>query len=618
MMVMQQMRENTKWIMLITALAFVALMVFEWGMDASGGSASQFTGGEIGSVNGVAVTANEYSQVQRNLFQQRQQASEAPISSAESDRIDDQAWEQIVMDRLIQQELRRREIRVTDEEILAAAQYSPPPEFLNYEGFQTDGQFDRSKYLQFLSQASSDPQLMTDLENYYRRIIPRSKLFQQIGAGIVVTDGELWQMFRERNETARVRFVALDPSRMVADEEVTVTDRQIAEYYNENRDDFQRPARAEVRLVSVDTRPTAADTTASLERAREIRQEILDGADFAEIAATESDDEVSAAQGGDLGTIRRGQTVPEFEEAVWGARLGQLTEPVQSEFGYHIIRVDRRTDEEADVHHILVPIERTLESENRMLDRVDSLETLVERMSLESAADSLDMNVRTAELNPLLTNMPGVGDIGEGLDWAFEDEPLAGDVSEIFENESHFYVMELVEREEARPLTLEEATPTIRTILLNERKRERTEEIGRNLVDRLEAGASLADAAAEMNLVLREAGPFTRLDFVPGLGAANAAVGAAFGLAVGETSGLVSTESGFFVINVVERTPADREAWEAQKQSQRQQVLSSLQNQRINQFLDALRQEAEVVDNRRQALRPADSDQGMPQGGLGF
>ncbi|MFP4624935.1 MAG: SurA N-terminal domain-containing protein, partial [Gemmatimonadota bacterium] len=362
------MRENTKWIMLITALAFVALMVFEWGMDMSGRSAGAVTGGRLGSVNGSAIMYQEYQQVYRNLYDQRQQEG-TPVTGPENRQLEEQAFEQVVMDRLIAQELAKRGIRVTDEEIRQAARFAPPPELANNPAFMTEGQFDLDKYHQFLASAP-DPQLLRDLEDYYRSVIPRNKLFQQVAAGVVVTEGELWRLYKERNETASMRYVALDPRQLVSDAEVTIEDRAVAGYYREHRDDFQRPARAEVRVVAVDKRPTAADTAAALEQAREVRQEILGGADFAEVAERESADEESATRGGSLGTFTRGQMVPSFEEAVWDARVGQVTEPVLTRFGYHVIRVESRTEGEAEASHVLIPIERTIESEDAMLARV--------------------------------------------------------------------------------------------------------------------------------------------------------------------------------------------------------------------------------------------------------
>jgi peptidyl-prolyl cis-trans isomerase D len=601
---MQQMRENTKWIMLITALAFVGLMVFEWGMDMSGRSADALTGGELGTVNGESVTYGEFNQAYRGLYDQRQQQQGGGIDASENRAIEDQAWNQIVMDRLIAQELRRRGIEVTETEIRQAARFAPPPEFYSYPMFQTEGQFDLSKYHQFLSSPSADPQLLRNLESYYRSMIPRNKLFQQVASGVVVTDGELWRQYQERNETASMRFVALDPQALVADAEVTVEEREIAAYYSDNRDNFERPARAEVRVVSIDKQATPADTAASLEAARGLRRQIVSGeAEFEQLARQESRDEVSAQQGGALGTVRRGQTVAPFEEAVWSAQPGQVTEPVMTQFGLHLIRVDERNDSTAQVSHILLPVERTIESEDSMLARVDSLESMVERMSLEAAAEAVGQPVRTTEVNPLIGTLPGVGGIEEGLDWVFEQGIPVGEVSPVFENARYFYVMELVDREEARPLTLEEAHPTIETILRTERKRDRTRDVGRQLMDRLEGGVTLDQAAQAAGFTVREAGPFTRLDFVPGVGSGNAAIGAAFGLEVGETSGLIETPSGFFVVQVTDRTRADREAWQEQVEQQRQQVQTALQSQRLNQFLEALREEANVVDNRSRVLR---------------
>jgi len=604
---MKQMRENTKWIMLITALAFVALMVFEWGMDMSGQSAGAITGGELGSVNGAPITYAEFSEVYRNLYEQRQQEG-GTINTAENRQLEDQAWDQLVMDRLIEQELRRRGLGVTDMEIRQAARFAPPPEFYEYDLFQTDGQFDPEKYYAFLSSSSADPQLLRGLESYYRRILPRSKLFQQIGAATVITDGELWRLYQERNETVSVRYIGLDPRSLIDDASVTVSDREIAAYYNEHRNDFERPARAEVRVVAIDKDPTPADTAASLERARSIRQEILEGADFGEVAARDSEDPGSAGRGGALGRVQRGvnQLVAAFEDAVWAAPIGEVTEPVQTEFGYHLILVTERTEDEAEVSHILVPVERTIESEDEMLARVDSLEAMVERMSLDAAAQAIGLAVRTTELNPLLPTLPGIGEVDEGVEWVFEDGPVVGEVGPVFENPRRYYVLELLDREDARPLTLDEARNSIRTILMTERKRERTRDIGRQVVDRLESGASLEEAAASAALAVRDAGPFTRLDFVPGLGAANPAIGAAFGLEVGETSGLIETPDAYYILRVTDRTEADREAWESQREQQRQQVVASLQNQRLTEFLDALRDAADVEDNRDEVLQPGD------------
>jgi hypothetical protein len=189
---MRQMRENTKWIMLVTALAFVALMVFEWGMDLTGRSSAQASGGELGRVNGEPISAVEYDAFYQNLYNQQQQAQEEPLTPAMMRQIREAAWDQLVTRKLLDQEMARRGIQVTNEEILEAARVAPPPELQSAPVFQTDGVFDLAKYQAFLSSPALDEQFLRQLEDYYRDVIPRSKLYFQTTAGVHLSDGQLW------------------------------------------------------------------------------------------------------------------------------------------------------------------------------------------------------------------------------------------------------------------------------------------------------------------------------------------------------------------------------------------------------------------------------------------
>jgi peptidyl-prolyl cis-trans isomerase D len=605
-MVMRKLREHTKWIMLLTALAFVGLMVFEWGMDASGRSSAAASGGEIGRVNGESISYEEFLTRYRALYEQQQQQRDEPISTAENREIEEAAWDQVVMDRLIRQELRRRGIRVTPAEIREAARFAPPPEVFQSELFQADGQFDLERYHQYLAQATRDPEFLAQLEGYYREIIPRGKLYQQVVSGAYLSDTELWRLWRDRRETVRVRFAAFDPQRLVPDEAITIEPREIRSYYDRNRAAFAQPARAIVRVATMSREPSAADTALAREHALELRRQITEGGQsFAEVAERESADPGSGARGGDLGTIRRGQTVPQFEQAVWAQALNRIGEPVQSQFGYHLIRVDARSADTARVHHILVPIRMTEESEDRLLARADSLEALTERLTLEEAARQLGLRVREAELVDEAPFLPGTGRVGDGLDWALE-EAVPGEVSPVFDdNAEAYYILELMERRPARTLSLEEATPDIRARLLDQKKLERVRVLAREVVDRVRAGQSLEQAAQQRGATVQEAGPFTRMDYVPGLGQVNAAIGAAFGLPVGRVSGAIEADGGIFVLEVLERTEANREEFEPQRELFRMQLGQILEQQRWEEFLRGLREEADIRDNRREILRPA-------------
>ena len=125
---MRQMREHTKWVMILIVISFVGLMVFEWGMDMSGRSTAQASGGVIGEVDGSPVSYEAFLTEYRQLYQQQQNSQQETITERQNRQIEDAAWEQVVNDMLIQKEIRRRGITVSDTEVRQAARFAPPPE----------------------------------------------------------------------------------------------------------------------------------------------------------------------------------------------------------------------------------------------------------------------------------------------------------------------------------------------------------------------------------------------------------------------------------------------------------------------------------------------------------
>ena len=598
-MLMGKFRDNMKWIMVAVAIAFVGLMVFGWGMDITGRTSAATTGGEMGRVNGEAISYQEWLAAYRNIYDQQQRQNPGqPITGAMSREIENAAWDQLIMQKLLNQELRRRGIEVTEAEIRQAARFAPPPEMMDNEVFKTNGQFDINKYHQFLASPSTDPNLLLQLEAYYRDVIPRSKLFYQVTSGAYMTEAQLWRIWSDARETVRVKYLAIDPEAVVPDASITVTPKEIEQYYKDNQDEFRRPASAKVKYVMIDRSPTAADTARALQRAREARQLAL--TDFA-AAAKMSDDSGSAANGGSLGTMRRGQTVPAFDQAAFSQAIGAVGEPVLTQFGYHIIKVESRTGDQYEARHILIHIEPSPEYEESLLDRADSLESLAQDQSLERAAQQLGLQVRQGEFNDSTPYLPAVGEADDAALWVFRDAEI-GEVSDVFETPKVFYMVEIVSRTEAGVTPQKEAAPLITQVLRTQKKLERAKEFGRTVVEKIRGGATLEQTAQQTNLRVAEAGPFSRLEFVPGLGRANAAVGTAFGQKPGQTSGLVEAEGMLFIVQTVEKKDADRAAFAAEKETARGRMTQALAEQRWNQFLAALKEDAKIIDNR-EALR---------------
>ncbi|HEV2130653.1 MAG TPA: peptidylprolyl isomerase, partial [Longimicrobiaceae bacterium] len=602
---MQDLRNKTKWIMIIVALSFVGLMVFEWGMDISGQSSAAQTG-ELGRVNGRPVQNQAYQNTYQELYQRMQQQLGEQPSREQVRQIEQMAWDQTVNQMLIEQELQRRGIRVTNAEIRQAARYSPHPDLMQNELFQTNGQFDLAKYQQFLASPAANEQLLLQLEQYYREAIPRTKLMRQVTAGLHVSDAELWRSWRDRNETATVEYVALDVNRLVPGD-VEVTDREVRAYYDSRRQEFRRQASARLALAVLAKAPAAEDTAAALQRVRALRAELQGGADFAEVARRESADPGSRERGGDLGTFTRGQMVPAFDQAVFSLPIGEISEPVLTPFGYHLIQVQSRTGDQASARHILVPFQRSEEAEDRLYARADSLEELTERGGLERAARALGATVREGVVvSEADAVVPGVGSVLEALEWAQEETGAegagVGAVSPLFETDQAFYVARVESVTPAGEIPLAEATPQIRRQLVAEKKREQARQIGQQIVAEVRGGKSLQQAASERGLEVATTGPFTRAGFNPTFGQANAAVGAAFGVPINQVSDVVSTTARLFIIRPVERTEADRQAWEQQKDQQRAGELLRLQQEQAARWLESLRKQAEIEDNRSEVL----------------
>jgi peptidyl-prolyl cis-trans isomerase D len=600
---MSQMREVTKPLIMLALLAFVALMVFQWGMDITGRSGGSL--GEIGSVNGDPIYYEQYMAAYRQVYEQVQTSQEEIITTQQNSEIEDQAFEQVVTQVLIGQELRRRGITVTNREISEAAQFSPP-DYLVPQFLDPSGGLDLAAYQAFLS--TLPPEQLLILEAYYRDVIPRSKLLRQVGSGIYLSESELWQQWRDQNEFTEIQYVPLDPDTRYADSDFTISAGDIEDYYDAHQEEFEIPARATVLFSVIDKTPTAADTTASRERAAAVRQEVVEGADFAEVAARESADPATAPLGGELGVFTPGRMIQPFDSVVFAAPVGELTEPIQTARGFHVIDVmERWGADSVQARHILIPVERTDDSEIELLTLADSLEAMGEAMDLQQAATAAGLTAQTATLTQDFPFLGGAGQVSEGADWAFE-EASPGDVSPVFETSTAFYALELVSSEPEGVLPLETASGAIEATLLFDSKMDRGRADAQTVAETARGGQPLGDVASDRDMEVRTAGPFTRDDFVPGVGRQNAVIGAAFGLPIGQVSGVLSTTTNHYVVEVVGRLEADSLAWRAQLPQQRAAAVAAVQQQRLQEWIEALRSSARVSDRRDEVLQPTDED----------
>jgi len=420
-----------------------------------------------------------------------------------------------------------------------------------------------------------------------------------------VSDGQLWRMYQDATEQATVRFVAFDPALLVPESQVQVSDAATREYYDAHKADFVRPARATVRYLTMNAAPSAADSAAALQQARQARERLSAGDSIAAVAAAISTDSLSPAARTSI-TVRRNsqQFPPAFEQAAFGTPVGGLSEPVLTQFGYHVLRVNSRLADTAHVEQVLVPVRRSEAEEAALLARVDSLETMAEDLSLAEIGRRAGLPVQSADLTPPLAFIPGVGTADEGVFWALE-QGARGELSPVFDSQDVYYMLQLVSRTDEGTLSLSEATQPIRTILVRQQQIEKAKSLLQPAEAAARKGQSLEQIAAQHRTTVMDAGPFTRSDFVPGLGRFTSPIGAAFGLQPGRVSDLTEGEGSLFLVQLVNRTAADQTKWQQQLAEQRTRVVQALADEKWQQYLTALRESAEIVDNRRKVEEQA-------------
>ncbi len=134
----------------------------------------------------------------------------------------------------------------------------------------------------------------------------------------------------------------------IANADLKVDDAAIQSYYDEHKQEYEQVTASHILIrfkgSSVALRPGEKDLTEeeALAKAKELREKIVKGGDFAAISKAESDDTGSGANGGSLGTFGRGRMVPVFEQAAFSLPVGEVSEPLKSQFGYHLIKVEKR------------------------------------------------------------------------------------------------------------------------------------------------------------------------------------------------------------------------------------------------------------------------------------
>ena len=698
MALMTSIRNNLTKLFAALAVLFILFILFDWGMDLPSLRFGKRSGDVIGFVNGKKIGYRDFAElVRRATESQKQQSGSDPDDAAER-QIRNQVWNMLVNQMLVDEEIQRLGITVTDREIIDLVHGPNPPEMLVNQFRDSTGKFNRQAY----DEAIINPQnreAWIQVEQQLREQLKQQKLQSLLGATALVTEDEIRQRYEDRHTTLEAEYVLFDPARLVPDSLVSVSDEDIRKYYSTHQDEFKVQAARKLKYVQFRRVPSAADTAeikdelnrlveqarsgmdfkelastyseipfaeayfkhgelsrakekavfsakkgeivgpisdydgmhvikilderrggpefvrvshilirsgsdsvAALQKARDLVRRLRSGADFAELAKEYSEDPGSAVRGGDVGWGGKGTWVKPFEQAAMRAKVGEIVGPIETQFGWHILKVTARDNREVKLATITMKVKPSSQTVDEMYSHAEDFAYLANEEGFEHAAEFSSYDVRET---PEFTKggiIPGIGFSDAVTEFAFNGS--LNDISKALTIPDGVGVFKITSVREEGVQSLDAIRSTVESKVRREKKLQRVRAEAEKMLAAVKQGEDLTAAAASFpGTVTNRTGAFKPTDAPAGVGRDQAFVGAALALKPGEVSQPVEGSRGYYVIKLLSESPFDSTAYSVEHNSIRSELLQTKQGQIAQGWLSAMRERADIEDFRDQFYR---------------
>lgn len=619
MTMLDRMRRHKAWLKWTLALAGFALLVLGFPLIQPPPETPGTLTDVLAQVGDQEITVGEFQTLFRRQLQSYQVQSGGEITAdlLRSMGIDRQLLQQVIDEYAALQEAARLGVTVSDAEVREA--------IVSLPAFQQDGEFiGEAAYLQML-RMQQPPMSPAEFEENVRRSLMLQRLQAALTDWITVSDDDVEREHVRRNERVRLSAVSFraDDFR----EGLDATDDDVAALFEQNANDYLVPEKRRLRFVLIDVpalkaafTPSDADVQAyydnNLDRyteevdlrvshillrtqdaelaevqaqAESIVAEARNGADFAELARRYSEDEGTRDAGGDLGRITRGQMVPEFEGAAFALEQDEVSDPVTSMFGVHVIKATEKTGGATqtldDVRDAIVDIlqQESADARAAALAEAMSLE-IDEAADLDAAAARRGLEAQESGFAALGEPILGLGFSSEVTTQAFQlaEGEVAGPIPT--PTGPAFVTVTGIQAPYVPPL--EEVEVRVRDDVIRRKAfvlaQERADAVAAVLQDADDFGA----AAEAEELDVNESGLIARGTAVPGVGVNAQVEAVAFSLVPGETSDPVLTGNSAVVLHLHEREDADPAALQTSRERLRSEMILERQNQFYGAYME--------------------------------
>ena len=596
MAVMNKLRGSMKTILLILVFAFIATIIFDWGM---GGFQSGRPQGVIAEVNGEDISYDEFTKAYQQEIKQQREQSGADPQGYQLQQIENQVFERLVQQRLLNKVIEDFNLYSSDEEIGDALWSNPPELIRSTPAFQdSNGVFDISRYQAALNNPELDQQ-WEGVIYYMQSTLPYQKLSSILNATALVTDDDARLEYMKNNVKAKVDYIFFDAA-AYSDVAEEPTENEISAYYKEHKDDYSQNEKRVLDYVLFQVQPSAADSAAIFRQADELISDAKSGKDFAQMAEIYSKDPGSTENGGDLGYFKHGAMVKPFADAAFAAKTGEVIGPIATQYGLHIIKVEdkRRQDGEDEVkaRHILLKVEASNSTREALRDEAEYVADAAKESGLRTIVEAESLQVSTTQPFEIEGFVPGIGMERRVNRLAFRSK--VGDVSDVIGTDNGYLVVELKEIIEEQVQPLDDAKSQIVNSLKTEKRKQAAKAAAEAAFAKLGSGSSLEQVAADDSLKLQKTEEFMIGRSIPGVGQESRFAGAASKLQVGDFSQPVEGARGYYILQLIDKADFNEQGFESQKSSLLTQLRVRKRNQMFSLWYAKLKEDATIKDYR--------------------
>jgi peptidyl-prolyl cis-trans isomerase D len=590
------------WIIIVT---FIASIFILWGLNAGGNKSgnNNNTVSSLGSINGNDITGQEWQFYFQNYIERwKQQSNGQPLTSNQYVQAGQAVWDGMLRNKLEKAEIEARGLELTDAEIKDILVNSPPPELMQqYQ--DEEGNIDMDRYYADLHNTEKD---WSGVENYLRESVPRTRLMQAISEEAAVTDEEVLAEYNKQNSRAVAEYIGVLNSSITIEDEPT--EEQLTAWLNDNSEDFSDPEKVSLEYVKFPKIISEQDEIDVKALAMETIEEIQSGELSFEEAAAIYSDGPSKEDGGDLGTFDRTRMVAPFTEAAFALQVGELSEPVKTEFGYHIIEVLEQFNDDAgelnEVHarHILFEIGVSQETMNEIYDFASNFVIDARKDGLSSIANADSIEIISPKPVRSGWDIPGFRNTAYGTRFAFWAND--GDISEVYETETDYYVVHVLEHLPEGAADLEDVRAQVVRAINDDTKSKLASEKIAPAISAIQSGKTFEEVAKEFDLAYAITDTFSTTGNIKDIGYNTDFNTIAMDAEVGELVSDVTTNRGVFALSVTWKEPFDEVLFEVEKDAVKNNLLATEQQEIIEQWYEDQLENADIKDNRLEIFYP--------------